>query len=265
ILQLGHHGSNTSSDPAFIQAVDLEVAIYSAGADNAYGHPHPEVVSLIQDAGITLYGTDVHGTILVTTDGKEYDVATKEDGTITPESTGAPDNNARQETETEDEAEPDNETPTDQCVDLNQASLEELQEIIHIGPARAQDVIDQRPYDSVDDLTKVNGIGPARIADIDNEGFACTGGRKMKGVLDRIEDNDMAVILIEEINKELIIPLHELPSGSKESTWFHIEKRDETFEVISIDSKTTSQEAEKSTDLMKKLQEKRKDSKFKKR
>src|SRR5699024_3549022 len=33
ILQLGHHGSNTSSDPAFIQAVDLEVAIYSAGAD----------------------------------------------------------------------------------------------------------------------------------------------------------------------------------------------------------------------------------------
>src|SRR5699024_4556621 len=162
ILQLGHHGSNTSSDPAFIQAVDLEVAIYSAGADNAYGHPHPEVVSLIQDAGITLYGTDVHGTILVTTDGKEYDVATKEDGTITPESTGAPDNNARQETETEDEAEPDNETPTDQCVDLNQASLEELQEIIHIGPARAQDVIDQRPYDSVDDLTKVNGIGPAR-------------------------------------------------------------------------------------------------------
>ncbi|HLR40835.1 MAG TPA: DUF3006 domain-containing protein [Virgibacillus sp.] len=87
----------------------------------------------------------------------------------------------------------------------------------------------------------------------------------MKGVLDRIEDNDMAVILIEEINKELIIPLHELPSGSKESTWFHIEKRDETFEVISIDSKTTSQEAEKSTDLMKKLQEKRKDSKFKKR
>src|SRR5699024_704447 len=85
ILQLGHHGSNTSSDPDFIQAVDPEVAIYSAGADNAYGHPHPEVVSLIQDAGITLYGTDVHGTILVTTDGKEYDVATKEDGTITPE------------------------------------------------------------------------------------------------------------------------------------------------------------------------------------
>jgi len=87
----------------------------------------------------------------------------------------------------------------------------------------------------------------------------------MKGVLDRIEDNDMAVILIEEINKELIIPLHELPSGSKENMWFHIEKKGEMFEVISIDSKTTSQEAEKSIDLMKKLQEKREDSKFRKK
>src|SRR5690625_156297 len=176
ILQLGHHGSDTSSDPTFIQAVDPDVAIYSASADNAYGPPHPKVVSLIQDAGITLYGTNIHGTILETTDGKEYDVATKEDGTITPESTGAPDNGAQQETEIEDEAAPNNETPTDQCVDLNQASLEDLQEIIHIGPARAKDVIDQRPYDAVDDLTKINGIGPARIADIENEGFACTGG-----------------------------------------------------------------------------------------
>src|SRR5699024_2132785 len=199
-LQLGHHGSNTSSDTKFIQAVDPGVAIYSASANNSYGHPHPEVISLIQDTGITLYGTNVHGTILVTTDGKEYDVATKEDGTITPESTEAPDNNAHQETE--DEAGPDNETPTDQCVDINQASPEELQEIIHIGPARAQDVIDQRPYDSVDNLTKINGIGPARIADIENEGFACTGGGKMKGLLVRIEDNVKAVILIEEIYKE---------------------------------------------------------------
>ncbi len=86
----------------------------------------------------------------------------------------------------------------------------------------------------------------------------------MKGVLDRIEDNDMAVILIEEINKELTIPLHDLPKGSTESTWFHIEKKGDAFEVISIDSKTTSQEADKSADVMKKLREKRKDSKFKK-
>lgn len=172
VLQLGHHGSDTSSDPVFIQAVDPEIAIYSAGSDNSYGHPHPEVVSLIQDAGITLYGTDVHGTILVTTDGEEYHVATKEDGTITPASTGTPNDKAH----TQEEAEPEKETPTDPCIDINQASFEELQDIIHIGPARAQDVIDQRPYDTVDDLTKINGIGPARITDIKDDGLACVGG-----------------------------------------------------------------------------------------
>src|SRR5690625_6020979 len=64
ILSLGHHGSNTSTDPAFLKAVNPEIAIYSAGTSNSYGHPHPEVVSRVQDAGITLYGTDVHGTIL---------------------------------------------------------------------------------------------------------------------------------------------------------------------------------------------------------
>src|SRR5699024_6242961 len=51
-LQLGHHGSNTSSDASFIDAVDPDVAIYSAGSDNSYGHPSPETVSLIQDMGI---------------------------------------------------------------------------------------------------------------------------------------------------------------------------------------------------------------------
>lgn len=87
----------------------------------------------------------------------------------------------------------------------------------------------------------------------------------MKGVLDRIEDNNMAVILIEQINEELIIPLHELPKGSKESTWFNIEKKGDTFKVISINSKTTAQEADNSADLMKKLRLKRKESKFKKK
>src|SRR5690625_6619587 len=76
-LQLGHHGSNTSSDPAFIEAVDPAVAIYSASHNNSYGHPSPDVVSLIQNSGITLYGTDIHGTVLVTTDGVDYDVQTE--------------------------------------------------------------------------------------------------------------------------------------------------------------------------------------------
>jgi competence protein ComEC len=74
ILQLGHHGSSTSTTPAFLSAVEPAVAIYSAGASNSYGHPAPEVIDRVRAAGIELYGTDVHGTIVVTTDGTSWRV-----------------------------------------------------------------------------------------------------------------------------------------------------------------------------------------------
>jgi competence protein ComEC len=79
IFQLGHHGSRTSNTQSFLEIVQPEIAIYSAGDGNSYGHPHHEVVNRINDMGIALYGTDVHGTIIVTTDGDTYDVTTQKD------------------------------------------------------------------------------------------------------------------------------------------------------------------------------------------
>ncbi|PAV30833.1 hypothetical protein CIL05_03685 [Virgibacillus profundi] len=73
-----------------------------------------------------------------------------------------------------------------------------------------------------------------------------------KGMLDRFEQHQ-AVILIEELNKELILPRHKLPSGSKENTWFTIEKQGKAFEIVSIDSKKTLKEAEETKDLMEKI------------
>jgi competence protein ComEC len=58
-------------------------------------------------------------------------------------------------------------------VDINSASAEELQEIIHIGEERAQASIEQRPFDSVDDLTRISGIAAGRLADIKEQGVAC--------------------------------------------------------------------------------------------
>ncbi len=63
--------------------------------------------------------------------------------------------------------------PEPACVDLNTADLEALQEIVHIGPGRAQDIIDLRPWASVQDLDVIDGIGPARLQDIIDEGVAC--------------------------------------------------------------------------------------------
>jgi beta-lactamase superfamily II metal-dependent hydrolase len=179
ILQLGHHGSNTSSSPAFIEAVQPEVAIYSAGMDNSYGHPHPDVVSRIQNAGIDLYGTAVHGTIMVTTDGQTYDITTNKDGTHSPKSTGPANSPApKKDTESKDTKESPSEEKqvNHHCIDINTASLEEVQEIIHIGPERAHDLINLRPYHSIDDLDKIKGIGPARLDDIKAQNSACVGG-----------------------------------------------------------------------------------------
>jgi competence protein ComEC len=137
--------------------------------NNTYGHPHEEVVNLVQGSKIQLYGTDVHGTVLIETDGKDYKVLTKKDGTITPPSSGST---------TKDEAKV--EVPpapiSGNCIDVNTATIEQLQEIMHIGAARAQDLIQLRPFSSVDDLGRIKGIGPARIADIKSQGLACVGG-----------------------------------------------------------------------------------------
>lgn len=203
ILQLGHHGSNTSSDPSFIAKVSPAVAIYSAGAGNSYGHPHAEVVSRIQQAGITLYGTDVHGTIIVTTDGNDYSIITKTDGTITPKSSGkstdsgssagsgstsnsssgssssasnsntSADSGSSTNSSKTKKTEPKQSAPSAGCVNINSASVEAVQQIIHIGPERAQDLINLRPFSSVRDLDRISGIGPARIKDIQAQGLAC--------------------------------------------------------------------------------------------
>ncbi|WP_026909235.1 MBL fold metallo-hydrolase [Paucisalibacillus globulus] len=180
ILHLGHHGSSTSSDPAFVKAVSPEVAIYSAGAGNSYGHPHREIVSLIQESGIELYGTDVHGTIIVTTDGKDYSIKTNKDGTITPKSTesnnsnSSSSNNSNPSSNSDSNKDTSNNQSNGSCVNINTASYEEVQQIKHIGPERAQDLIDLRPYNSVEDLDRIKGIGPARIKDILAQGVACT-------------------------------------------------------------------------------------------
>lgn len=59
------------------------------------------------------------------------------------------------------------------CINLNTASFEELQGIVHIGPERAWEIINMRPWTSVNRLTDVNGIGQIKLNEILNEGKAC--------------------------------------------------------------------------------------------
>ncbi|MBN6886985.1 competence protein ComEC [Cytobacillus horneckiae] len=154
ILHLGHHGSATSTSEDFLNHVNPEVAIYSAGKDNSYGHPDKEVISAVKNRDISLYGTDVDGTIIIHTNGNTFEVETM------PSDTDS-------ETQVEEAS---------SCININRASVDELQNIIHIGKDRAKQLIEQRPYVSLNDLEKINGIGEARMADILDEGLACLGG-----------------------------------------------------------------------------------------
>lgn len=82
ILKVGHHGSKSSSSAAFLNMVKPQVAVYSAGAGNSYGHPHPATITNLNAVGATVYGTDLHGNVVITANQLEYFVATTNIGQI---------------------------------------------------------------------------------------------------------------------------------------------------------------------------------------
>lgn len=152
ILHLGHHGSKTSTSVPFLEAVNPEVAIYSAGMNNAYGLPDMEVIGRVNAHHSIVYGTDKYGTILVETDGHKYHIMTEKQGTLPPP------------------------VLADTCVNINTASTEDLQQIIHIGEKTAAELVRLRPFQTLNDLLTLNGIGEKRLEDIKDQNLACIGG-----------------------------------------------------------------------------------------
>ncbi len=78
------------------------------------------------------------------------------------------------------------------CVDLNSADDQLLQQIVHIGPERAQAIIGGRPWNSVSELDRIDGIGPARLQDILDEGIASIGCATAPGGGDGLPFTDVA-------------------------------------------------------------------------
>src|SRR5439155_20011628 len=65
VLKVAHHGSSTSTSPAFVARASPLVDVISVGADNAYGHPTDEVLARL--AGDLVLRTDQHGDITIST------------------------------------------------------------------------------------------------------------------------------------------------------------------------------------------------------
>lgn len=69
VLKCGHHGSETSTSPAFLDAVSPQYAVISCGVDNDYGHPDAVTLEKLEAAGAEVFRTDRQGTILASTEG----------------------------------------------------------------------------------------------------------------------------------------------------------------------------------------------------
>jgi competence protein ComEC len=63
VLKVGHHGSATSTSGIFLEEVKPSLGVISAGRDNRFGHPHPEVVKRLKEKGIMIHTTADHGAL----------------------------------------------------------------------------------------------------------------------------------------------------------------------------------------------------------
>ncbi|MEA3248071.1 MAG: helix-hairpin-helix domain-containing protein [Nanoarchaeota archaeon] len=68
----------------------------------------------------------------------------------------------------------------DNQIDINSASIGELEELNGIGSVKAQAIIDTRPFNSVNDLIKVYGIGEKTLEKIKVQGLACVEGEDVE-------------------------------------------------------------------------------------
>ncbi|MBI2502694.1 MAG: DNA internalization-related competence protein ComEC/Rec2 [Candidatus Latescibacteria bacterium] len=70
VLKVPHHGSPTSSEPAFVGAVQPQAAVVSVGQHNKFRHPSPAVIARYEKQGVQVLRTDQRGAVVLRTDGK---------------------------------------------------------------------------------------------------------------------------------------------------------------------------------------------------
>lgn len=65
VIKIGHHGSNTSSDAAFLDSLDCKIALISAGYKNKYDHPSTETLKTLDHLHIHTFCTSTNGSIAI--------------------------------------------------------------------------------------------------------------------------------------------------------------------------------------------------------
>lgn len=74
VLKVGHHGSRYSTTDDFLKKVSPKYAVISVGKDNSYNHPEDIILNKLKTNSIETYRTDIEGTVIITSDGKDINV-----------------------------------------------------------------------------------------------------------------------------------------------------------------------------------------------
>jgi competence protein ComEC len=69
VIVVPHHGSRTSSTPAFVRAVAPSLALVANGYRNRFGHPRADVVARFETIGAQVLRTDQLGALTIRFDG----------------------------------------------------------------------------------------------------------------------------------------------------------------------------------------------------
>ncbi len=80
VIKAGHHGSRTSTGYRLLYEAQPKYAVISCGAGNEYGHPHDDTLSRLRDADVTVYRTDLNGTVVCRSDGTNLTFTTEKEG-----------------------------------------------------------------------------------------------------------------------------------------------------------------------------------------
>lgn len=81
VLKVSHHGSASGMSSALAGKLTPTIAVLSYGK-NSYGHPTQVVLDALSSVGAQVYGTYVHGTVTVVSNGKDVTASTATEGTI---------------------------------------------------------------------------------------------------------------------------------------------------------------------------------------
>jgi competence protein ComEC len=74
VLKVAHHGSKYSTSEELLELLKPEISLISCSRDNWYGHPHPELLDRLVEAGSTDLITYESGAITITTDGEKLEI-----------------------------------------------------------------------------------------------------------------------------------------------------------------------------------------------